>query len=53
MALSEKLQTDADLTLEKAKRLVRHKEAAAEHRHELQGADAGNVCRVSKASWQQ
>ena len=29
MALSEKLQTDADLTLEKTKRLVRQKEAAA------------------------
>ena len=42
--MSEKLQTDPDLTLEKAKKLVRQKEAAREHRRELQQ----EVCGVSK-----
>ena len=35
-ALSDKLQTEAALTLEKAKMLIRQKEAAKEHRRELQ-----------------
>ena len=35
VSLSEKLQTDPDLTLERAKRLIRQKEAAREHRREL------------------
>ena len=36
LALSEKMQTDSALTLESAKKLVRQKEAAREHRKELQ-----------------
>ena len=35
--LSERLQLDPDLTLEKAKRTARQKEAVKEHRKELQG----------------
>ena len=35
--LSERLQLDPDLTLEKAKRTARQKEAVNEHRQELQG----------------
>ena len=35
-ALSDKLQTESDLMLEKAETLIRRKEAAKEHRRELQ-----------------
>lgn len=35
VGLSDKLQTDPDLTLERAKRMIRQKEAAREHRREL------------------
>ena len=45
--LSDKLQMDATLTLETAKKLVRQKEAVREHRQELQGAKTGNVDGVS------
>ena len=37
LTLSEKLQTDPELTLEKAKTMIRQKAAAKEHRRELQG----------------
>ena len=36
VALSDALQTEADLTLEKAKMLIRQKEATKEHCRELQ-----------------
>ena len=36
MALSERLQLDTDLTLEKAKKQVRQKEAVKEQRKQLQ-----------------
>ena len=36
VALSDRLQTEADLTLDKAKMLIRQKEATKEHRRELQ-----------------
>ena len=36
VALSDRLQTEADLTLEKAKMLIRQKEATKEHHRELQ-----------------
>ena len=47
--LSEKLQTDPDLTLERAKTMIRQKEAAREHRRELQedSKKESSLCRVS------
>ena len=41
---------DATLTLETAKKLVRQKEAAREHRQELQGANTGNMDSTKKVS---
>ena len=47
--LSEKLQTDPDLTSERAKTMIRQKEAAREHRRELQedSKKESSLCRVS------
>ena len=47
--LSEKLQTDPDLTLERAKTMIRQKEAAREHRREQQedSKKESSLCRVS------
>ena len=42
-ALSEKLQMDANLTLEKAKTQIRQKEAVRQQRQELQGKKPSNV----------
>ena len=47
--LSERLQLDPDLTLEKAKRTARQKEAVKEHRQELQGD--GTVQSLTRLWW--
>lgn len=44
--LSERLQLDADLTLEKAKNMVRQKEAVQEQQHILKGDESGQVGEV-------
>ena len=51
--LSERLQLDPDLTLEKAKRTARQKEAVKEHRQELQGdgIKAKPDCGGRSAKW--
>ena len=50
LSLSEKLQTDPMLTLERAKTLVKQKAAVKDHRHELQlhqmGSEARPVARI-------
>ena len=50
LSLSEKLQTDPMLTLEKAKPLIRQKAAAKDHCHELQlhqmGSEAADLGRL-------
>lgn len=47
LALSEKMQTEAGLTLEEAKTMIRQKEAAKEHQREIQGDSEASLNRLS------
>ena len=54
ISLSEKLQTDPNLTLECAKTMIRQKEAAREHRRELQDdKKEASVCKVGSGTQSQ
>ena len=50
LTLSEKLQTDPELTLEKAKTMIRQKAAAKEHRRELQGDKEAALNRLRRGN---
>ena len=45
-SLSEKLQLDPDLSLEKAKKMVRQREAVQEQQTQLKGAEGGSIDEV-------
>ena len=50
LTLSEKLQTDPELTLEKAKTMIRQKAAAKEHRRELLGDNGAALNRLRRGN---
>ena len=50
LTLSEKLQTDPELTLEKAKTMIRQKAAAKEHRRKLQGDKEAALNRLQRGN---
>ena len=50
LTLSEKLRTDPELTLEKAKTMIRQKAAAKEHRRELQGDKEAALNRLRRGN---
>ena len=50
LTLSERLQTDPELTLEKVKTMIRQKAAAKEHRRELQGDNEAALNRLRRGN---